>query len=259
MYFHKVEEFLNRWKQTQAIIKNHNLSVGLICEEILREFLRQFLPDRIGLTPGFIENDRSLSNQCDIIIYDKLNFAPLYSFGGISIIPSESVFAVVEVKSTLNYAGFCSTLESFERLKNMGVMNKYLFTFRAGQIKTIKQWFYRFASRNQPDMEDNVYVGEWPIDKPDFEYYPKAILDISQNLYLHQDHVPTGKRDMLGYSNYEIRNTDGIATSCLQCFVADIIGHAFETESSETYTDKITDIKAIYEIKRYSGFGLCDL
>ena len=260
MYTHKIDEFLSRWKQTQALIKNHNLSVGLICEEIVREFLRKVLPDKVGVTQGFIERNRSLSNQCDIILYDSLNYAPLYSIGGISIIPAEAVFAIIEVKSSFNYTAFGSSLESFKRLAHLGILHKYIFAFQASKIPTIKNYFFRYALRNMIQPTEELYCGDNPIDKTDFEYYPAAIIDIHRNIYLQQDYVQTDERDMFGYSQYEMYNTEGQRISCLQFFVADIISNVWaDTNKSLDYQNSITEIAGVGEIRRNGGFGLCDM
>ena len=100
----KVTEFINRLDQAKQVIPNHNLSVGMIGEEILRVFLREMLPKRYSVTQGFVEYDGDLSRQCDIIIYDSHNYAPLVIWGNLEIIPSIAVVAIIEVEIIDTYA-----------------------------------------------------------------------------------------------------------------------------------------------------------
>jgi hypothetical protein len=69
--------------------------------------LRAYLPPKVGVGTGFIAcggtNPRQ-SPQCDIILFDALNNAPLYSSEAWSIYPIEMVYAVIEVKTSLNTA-----------------------------------------------------------------------------------------------------------------------------------------------------------
>lgn len=259
MYGYKVEEFLNKWEQTHAIIKNHNLSIGLICEEILREFLRQSLPNRIGVVQGFVCENRCLSQQCDIIIYDSLNYAPLSTFGDIHIIPSEAVFSVIEVKSSLNFSGFSSALSAFERLRAMRVLKTYLFAYHLPKSSTLQSWFFKYASRDMDKTDDDWLCGENVIDKPDVENYPFAIIGLNNYSYFQKGHVQTRNYDMIGYNNYEIYNTDNQKTSCLQNFLADIINDSLVSEKPYEWTDMITDLTAISYISKNGGFGLCNL
>ena len=98
---------------------SHELSLGESREHILREFLREFLPDRYAVSTGFILFDdqeearqrrraSSLepSRQLDVIIWDRVEYAPLFSAGDFVVVPPGSVEAVMEVKSTLSYKTF---------------------------------------------------------------------------------------------------------------------------------------------------------
>ncbi len=82
----------------------HNAEKGRLNETHFRTILRRFLPKRFGIATGFIAStsERKLSPQCDVIIYDTLNNAPLYESEAFSILPIEMVYGVIEVKTNLS-------------------------------------------------------------------------------------------------------------------------------------------------------------
>jgi len=75
------------------------------------EWLETYLPKRYSVCSGFVVDHKGTSSdQIDIIIYDK-QYSPLvFEAGGKKYVTAESIFAVFEVKPTLNkeyleYAG----------------------------------------------------------------------------------------------------------------------------------------------------------
>ena len=77
----KAKELINALDQAHAFIKEHNPSRGLIAESVLRDFLRSTLPEIAKVSQGFVERNGILSHQCDIILYDRIHYAPLCSYG----------------------------------------------------------------------------------------------------------------------------------------------------------------------------------
>ena len=117
----KAQDFLNELSQAQQLI-SHNPSRGYVGEEILREFLNTSLPSCAKVTQGFIIQGETLSPQCDIIIYDHSNYAPMYSFGNIDLIHSESVYCVIEVKTNINKTSFNSK-HNVENLSTLSLLS----------------------------------------------------------------------------------------------------------------------------------------
>ena len=116
----------------------HKGEDGRYVEDLLREYLEKFLPNRLEVLTGFIlrpavktgkngrerygEQDRH-STQLDIIVYDSINYPIFQRFGKSVIVPPEGVIAVISVKKHLNcndikkecsalfeVAGLCQTL-----------------------------------------------------------------------------------------------------------------------------------------------------
>jgi hypothetical protein len=83
--------------------------------------LDTYLPKRYKVDKAFVlDSDGNLSDQIDLVIYDRQYSPFLFNQDGALYIPAESVYAVFEVKQTLNkdmmlYAG--GKIESVRKLK----------------------------------------------------------------------------------------------------------------------------------------------
>lgn len=76
----------------------HGPTIGGQREELLRALLERHVPQRFHVATGFIEG---ADRQIDILIYDQLEYAPLFRAGNLVVVPFESVRALIEVKSNL--------------------------------------------------------------------------------------------------------------------------------------------------------------
>lgn len=77
---------------------------GLPREEVVLNFLKEFLPKNIGIAKGYVINlNGNCSKECDIILYRESS--PLFKISPTSeiyLIPIEDVYGVIEVKSVLD-------------------------------------------------------------------------------------------------------------------------------------------------------------
>lgn len=101
--FHQLNETLLE-KMKQSEIMDHNLEKGLGNEQIFRDLLSDFLPDRYGVAKGKIVNSQGeMSKQCDVIIYDRMNCPKLFIDNNQNqILPIEGIYCVIEIKTTIN-------------------------------------------------------------------------------------------------------------------------------------------------------------
>ena len=82
---------------------NHAGEQGASNERILIGFLTTYLPKRYAVDRGkILASNEEDTNQQDVIIYDPARSSPLFSEDGFLIAGVESVFGVVEVKTTLD-------------------------------------------------------------------------------------------------------------------------------------------------------------
>lgn len=83
-------------------VGHHNAEEGRYKEIILSEILRSSLPENIGIGTGFVLcDDKQVSSQIDIILYDKSKNAEVLKKGNFVIVLKQSVLGIIEVKTTL--------------------------------------------------------------------------------------------------------------------------------------------------------------
>lgn len=225
----KAEELHIRLKQIRTFVTNHNLTIGLFAEEILREYLRIILPKKIAVTQGFICDDEKLSKQCDIILYDCLNYTTLFSSGNVSVVPAKAVLAVIEVKTTVNKKGFWKTLSDFSILNYMGIQQKIFFIYNSCSVHTIERYFnppigdFHIEEINGSlCMSTNEECKSYDHDS--FHELPEVIIGIKPDheFYLTKDYV-IGNRDMMGYSSLVFKDKTARFISCIQEFTIDLL------------------------------------
>lgn len=113
-----IEQFMEARKLTK-----HSYQQGYFYEELLRLFLQKFFPPSIGVARGFIvDSDDNISNELDIIIFDKNKTPVFYSAGDLRIIPIETVYAVIEVKTKITSSIIKKQI--FPHLESINVLNK---------------------------------------------------------------------------------------------------------------------------------------
>jgi hypothetical protein len=99
----------------------HPGELGVGREEIIRRFLRAYLPARFDISTGFVFDSKgNVSKQLDIIIASALVCPRFETVGGNRFYPCESVVAVGQVKSSLTSdAEFHSALANLESVKEL--------------------------------------------------------------------------------------------------------------------------------------------
>ena len=245
----KLFELQNKLKQARCMIPNHMPSLGFIAEAILRDFLKTVLPHKVTIGQGFVEYNGELSYQCDIILYDAINYAPLYSCGDIIVVPRESVFAVIEVKTSIDAKRFSDTMDAFNRLTQLGLTKKFLFIYDGCKISTLRKYFL------------SKYV-----DQDDFECLPDAIVSLNKDdkdYYLAKGLVVTDSRDMMGYMSFKTYDNTNKSIACLQEFVDKLI-YIISPQVNDNTIPPLNELqnKSDDELKTIivnDGFGLFDM
>lgn len=84
-------------------LTDHGTIVGTGTEHGWYGLLTGFLPRRYGVATGKVVDSRGYqSEQIDLIVYDAFYSPRLFVVGDATFVPAESVYAVFEVKQTLN-------------------------------------------------------------------------------------------------------------------------------------------------------------
>ncbi len=102
-YFEVLKQSENSIREKAALVRSiidHNGEKGQEMEEVFRSELRRILPNRFGITIGFVVDSLGgQSKQLNIIIYDALNTSPIFVGDGRIIIPAECTYAAGEIKT----------------------------------------------------------------------------------------------------------------------------------------------------------------
>src|SRR4029077_9173682 len=81
---------------------SHGGELGSSREEVLRDFLRSYLPTKFDISTGFaFDSIGTISKQLDIVIADGSNCPRFENAGKKRFFPCESIVAVGQVKSRL--------------------------------------------------------------------------------------------------------------------------------------------------------------
>ncbi|CAN5564149.1 hypothetical protein BH09CHL1_BH09CHL1_19640 [soil metagenome] len=93
----------------------HNGDRGENVEELVMEFLRPRLPRAFGVAKGeILYPDGTNSHSIDIIIYDNI-YGSVLSTRRTSLVPADSVYGIIEVKSKLSKNELVSTLDKLAK------------------------------------------------------------------------------------------------------------------------------------------------
>ncbi len=148
-------------------------STGRKREDILREFLTRNLPEIMGVSEGCVfDRERSMSRQCDIVVYSKM--ALCLREERMRLFPIDSVLAVGEVKSHLSRSHISDAVGKIRAVKRMKLRPSKvrfggfhdrslgcLFSFHADSKSTVSNnLFEEYQSQSVPYEEevDLIYV-----------------------------------------------------------------------------------------------------
>jgi len=104
----------------QTAVIQHAGGKGTAREQALVEFLRKYLPSTVEVVGSseVVTAEGETSGQCDVVIYDPS--APLLlDDAGHRILPAECVYAVIEVKSRLDWRGLQDAADKIAKLKRL--------------------------------------------------------------------------------------------------------------------------------------------
>lgn len=151
-----------RLKAAQRIV-SHPGTRGSLAENLLRELIREFLPQRWAVGTGFIMNaDRRRSNQVDLLIYDQFATSPIYRDGELVILSPGVTKVAVEVKSYLNQQEISNAYNNIQSVKQVdsSVMG-LVFGYDGAKATTfgahVKEWEKSKKSVGREEWPDRVF------------------------------------------------------------------------------------------------------
>ena len=107
-----LEQFFSRilqQLQTEVDLINslvpHNSTKGTLNEQSLHRILTSFLPSRYSIGSGLvIDSSGKRSRQVDLVVFDEFHMSKLFRTTSQVLFPVETVFACIEVKTSVNKA-----------------------------------------------------------------------------------------------------------------------------------------------------------
>jgi len=119
----------------------HSGEMGMLIEQQFRSQLGQILPEKVGISHGFVvDSSGSVSKQLDIILYDRLNTPLIFSSDGTQMFPVEATYACGEIKTNLNSAELDNCFDKCSSYKNL---RRKAYFERQSPIKTTHNLFGR--------------------------------------------------------------------------------------------------------------------
>lgn len=99
---------LSSYSERIRHLVQHTSTVGTYRENLLQTLLRKHIPERYHVATGFIYG---CQRQIDVIIYDRIDYAPVFREGDLVVVPPQSVRAVIEVKTNLTKVQLRASLQ----------------------------------------------------------------------------------------------------------------------------------------------------
>lgn len=96
----------------KKFVKNSDL-IGKYIESAVRLFIKKIISNGKVSTGGVISHEKPIAeNQIDVIIWKPNPFPALFDSENFAIVPRNSVFGIIEIKSS-NYSGVKDKVEKF--------------------------------------------------------------------------------------------------------------------------------------------------
>lgn len=126
LYLTTLQDIANQ-SRLLAKLMPHRGERGRIAEEIIKNVLAKILPKRFSIGTGVVFSaNKEASSQTDIVIYDNFYNSPLLSEFGSCMFPVETVFATIEVKSTLDKAELRDSMDAIMKMRSVGKERHYV-------------------------------------------------------------------------------------------------------------------------------------
>ena len=145
---------------------NHMGELGASREELLKSYIKQFLPEKFKVGRGIIvDSDERQSRQQDFIIYDAFNSPAALLMDSVQVLPIESVYCTIEVKSTLNKAELSKCVENIKSVRTLKpcVIHNLPIQF-ATTNKTLGFVFAYTSDTSIESLLDNFYELNQNVD-----------------------------------------------------------------------------------------------
>ena len=166
---HLIDEMLASSKRVLEYSRNPS-AIGLHRERLVESYIKRIAPKAFGIGSGFIYGKEKSSNQIDILVYDRVNFSPLFDEGSYIVTLPSSVVHVIEVKSKLDkQALFSATHNIISATSINEKIHGIVFAFDgiswSRALNHIDSYVHKYRNRNILNRLPRMFVnlGKWVI------------------------------------------------------------------------------------------------
>ncbi|MCL2615345.1 MAG: hypothetical protein FWD30_00910 [Dehalococcoidia bacterium] len=119
-YYRKVQDKVMVQRDViNALLKDPRI-IGDYYEAIVRDAVRESVSSSFAVGRGVVlADDGRASKECDIIIYNTVEYGPLFSSGDIVVVSPESVRCVIQVKGTVNQDNLGDAIQSLDAVDKL--------------------------------------------------------------------------------------------------------------------------------------------
>ena len=115
-----VQDRLNSAIDPIRCLVPHSGEKGTLIEKQFRSQLIEILPEKVGVSHGFVMDSRGeISKQMDLILYDKLNTPRIFASDSTQVFPVEATYACGEIKTSLDSDKLKDSFEKCASYKNL--------------------------------------------------------------------------------------------------------------------------------------------
>ncbi|MBT4333169.1 MAG: hypothetical protein HOD64_07815 [Candidatus Cloacimonetes bacterium] len=194
-----IDDINNAKSKSSKIHKVGNIkSSGNEVENLVREKISLFLPDRYLVKQGHIVNSEGLvSPQLDIIIFDRLNTPKFFESSDNSVFfPIESVLAIGEIKKTLYNKDIIEFRKKIKYLKDDMKRKLIKNTAYGGKIKSDSKMSDIVNMRTDRKYKNPLFSFVFSIDVDNFDnlifddecnYLPNDIYILNNGFFVYAD------------------------------------------------------------------------
>lgn len=186
----------------------HSALKGYHAENIFREYLCEVLPKKYSVDTGIIcsidhqNNKTKYSKQMDVVIYDGFNSPPLQNLSGFKIFPSESIYAVIEVKTELSHDNlFRNKYNCLENIRSAKILPKINFVpqygFTVSELSKTIGFVFAFRSKSLIEtLAKKMKKYREEENKEDISEYPECVCVLNKGYFLTNTPLQIGERTL---------------------------------------------------------------
>lgn len=108
-------------------------------ESAIRNLIKKFIPKKYSVGSGIVvDSEGKSSKQSDIIIYDNQNYPEILSLSSTPLYPVDSVYATIEVKTTLDARKARQAIENIKSVRGLKYIKESFRTYPIDPVTEIK-------------------------------------------------------------------------------------------------------------------------